>query len=71
MKIIIANRIIKNKIRCIKSLSAYLLKNRGRIISVDMTRPILRLIQTSSNGNEITIPTTDEIITIKLKPMRV
>jgi len=57
-----------SRIKYIKQINDYLIKNKNRIKSVDLDYSKFRPIQFSSDGSCILEPISDEIITIKLKP---
>jgi len=57
-----------SRIKFIKQINNYLLKNKHRIVSAELILPEHKLIELSSDGSRIYEPITSELLTITLKP---
>jgi hypothetical protein len=58
------------KIGIVKQLHNLLLKNKNRILTIDIEYPKYKLMQISSNGSSLSKSYTNEIITITLSPKK-
>ena len=59
-----------SRIKIVKQINNYLIKNKNRIDKINFKFPEYKLIQISSDGSSISKANTDESIIITLKPKR-
>jgi len=57
-----------SRVKIIKQINNYLMKNKHRIISAEVKQPEYKLIELNSDGSRIYEPMTSELLTITLKP---